>query len=110
MSGLGRLLPSTVTGPRELKLAMFPVLELMAPTLKASSNMAGGSLTVPQAEPALPAEATVTIPAERWAAIAVRMVTQLPELQPSAIGQPQELFVTSGAMAGLPWAGVWPIG
>jgi hypothetical protein len=45
MSGFTRLLPSTVTGPRLLKLASVSVLVLRAPVLNTSSWIAGGSLT-----------------------------------------------------------------
>jgi hypothetical protein len=54
-----------LTGPRLLKLAIFPVDALNAPTLYDSSIMAGGSLTVKHEDPEFPAEATVRIPAAR---------------------------------------------
>ena len=61
--------------------------------------MAGGSSTVEQAEPALPAATTIWIPAARWASTAACNVSNE---QPSDVGQPQELMVISGALVGSP--------
>ena len=61
--------------------------------------MAGGSCTVEQAEPALPAATTIIMPASAWASTAACNV--LAE-QPSEGGQVQELIVTSGAFVGSP--------
>ena len=59
--------------------------------------MAGGSVTVLQPDPEFPAEATVMMPAASWLLTAVCRVSHE---QPSDVGQPQELLVTSGALAG----------
>src|SRR5262249_10217447 len=107
MSGFCRLLPSTVTGPRLLKLAIVSSPAFTPPTVKDSLQRAGGSVTVEHPEPELPAATTVTIPAARCAAVAAWSV---PALQPSAGGHPQELVVTSGAFVGSPCAGVPPTG
>src|SRR5687767_588152 len=69
--------------------------------------MAGGSATVEQPDPELPADAWVRIPAARLARTAA---TRAPLLHPSDGGQVQELTVTSGARLGSPCAGVPPTG
>src|SRR5512143_4081825 len=65
--------------------------------------MPGGSCTVLQLDPVLPADETVMMPAARCACTAANNVLGL---QPSYGGQPHELLVTSGAFAGSPSAGV----
>ena len=60
-----------------------------------------------QLEPELPAETTIMMPAARWASTAACKV--LAE-QPSEGGQPQELFVISGARVGSPSLGSPPTG
>ena len=67
MSGFCRLLPSTVTGPRLLKLAITSKPVFKAPTVTTSGKNDGASETVEQLEPELPAATTVTIPAARFA-------------------------------------------
>ena len=65
--------------------------------------MPGGSATVEQAEPLLPAAKTGIMPAARCASVAACSV---PGEQPSEAGQSHELVVMSGAFAGSPCAGV----
>ncbi len=67
MSGLVRLLPSAVTGPRLLNEAAVSVPVVSAPTLNDSGKNDGASETVEQDEPELPAATTVTMPAARLA-------------------------------------------
>jgi hypothetical protein len=65
--------------------------------------MAGGSLTVLQAEPPLPAEATTKIPA----ACVFSMITlSVSAAHPSLGGQPQLLFITWGRFVG---SGLLPV-
>ena len=67
ISGFWRLLPSIVTGPRLLKEAIPSVPVTKAPTVRTSGKNEGGSMTVEQLEPELPAATTVTMPAARLA-------------------------------------------
>src|SRR4029079_17176872 len=69
--------------------------------------MAGGSWTVEQAGPELPADISLTMPAARWAWTAA---SRVPGEHPSEGGQVQELTVTSGARVGSPWPGFPPTG
>src|SRR5262245_7068560 len=100
-SGFNRLLPSTSTGPRLLKFAIWSV-GLVAPTTRDAWYTAGGSDTVLQLLPVFPALATTTIPAARVFSTTVLSVSTE---QPSDGGQPQELLITCGAMSG---SGFWP--
>ncbi len=69
--------------------------------------MAGGSTTVEQLGPELPAATTIMMPAARCASTpACNVVGE----QPSEVGQVHELVVMSGALSGSPCAGVPPIG
>ena len=63
ISGLIRLLPSTVTGPRLLKPAIVSVPVFSAPTVKDVAYNDGGSVTVEQLDPELPAATTIIMPA-----------------------------------------------
>ena len=97
-SGLSLSETSTATGPRLLKEATLSPL-LVAPTVKAATYMAGGSCTLQQPGPLLPAEATTTIPAARTFSTTVWRVCQS---HPSLSGQVQELLITWGARLGTP--------
>jgi len=60
--------------------------------------MAGGSLTVEQPEPLLPAETATKIPA---ASVLLTMVSNSARLvQPSLAGHPHELLITCGRRNG----------
>src|SRR5712692_6941215 len=100
MSGLTRLLPSAVTGPRLLNMARSPHLSI-APTLNPSPYRAGGESTLPQRGPSLPDETTTNTPAARSALTAgARTLAS----QPSTGGHPQESFITWARRAGSPAA------
>ena len=68
--------------------------------------MAGGSLTVPQAQPEFPAEATTMMPAARTDST-VNLSESCPH--PSLGGQSHELLMMWGALAGSPVEGLLPI-
>src|SRR6266576_559020 len=102
MSGLRRLLPSTVTGPRLLKLAMW-LSESVAPTVTELSYKAGGSVMLEHEDPELPAATAGKIPAARTLFTTASSVFAE---QPSLGGHPQELLIESGAFVGSPWAGL----
>ncbi|MDQ7088619.1 MAG: hypothetical protein Q9Q13_12520 [Acidobacteriota bacterium] len=95
---MARFEPSTVTGPR-LENQAVARAEVTAATVKTSGEMAGGSFTVLQLGPSLPAAATIQMPARRSLA---RASSKTWVSQPSDGGQPQELFTTWGAISGRP--------
>src|SRR5207244_9373913 len=99
ISGLIRPLPSLVTGPRLLKPAMVSVPVIKAPAVYDAAYNDGGSNTVEQPGPELPAATTIWIPAAAWASTAACNVSGE---QPSEGGQIQELLVISGALVGSP--------
>src|SRR5215212_2067993 len=61
--------------------------------------MAGGSVTVLQLGPLLPAEASTKIPAA--CVFSVMVSSSWRVVQPSLVGQPQLLFITCGRRVGL---------
>ena len=65
ISGFVRLLASTVTGPRLLKEAIVSEPVISAPTVYEASYKEGGSITVEQLGPELPAATTIAMPAAR---------------------------------------------
>src|SRR5258707_15510935 len=98
ISGFRRLLPSTVPGPRLLKLAML-LVESVAPTVTELSYNEGGSVMLEQPDPELPAATAGKIPAARTLLTTVKRVFAA---HPSLGGHPQELLIESGAFDGSP--------
>jgi hypothetical protein len=97
MSGFNRFELSLVTGPRLLKPASVLFISI-APVENDAAYMAGGSLTVEQPEPLLPADASTKMPA---ACVFSTIVWSVLGAQPSLGGQVQLLLMTSGRKAGL---------
>src|ERR1017187_6394913 len=98
-SGLVRLLPSAMTGPRLLKPAML-LEESRAPTSTELAQMAGGYWMLEQLDPLLPAAIAGKIPAARTAST---IVWRVKVEQPSLGGHSHELLMESGALEGSPW-------
>src|SRR5947209_5625347 len=92
-----RLEPSTVTGPRLLKLANVLLMSI-APVENEAAYIAGGSVTVLHPDPLLPADASTKMPAA-WADSTE--ACSVLAAQVSLVGQPQLLFITCGRSAGL---------
>src|SRR5258708_7382810 len=106
MSGLRRLLPSMVTGPRLLKLAIT-LLESVAPTVTELSYSEGGSEILEHDGPEFPAATAGENPAPRPPATPPNNGLAAP---PSLGGHPQELLIESGALVGSPWLELPPTG
>jgi len=106
MSGLRRRSRPRLTGPRLLNEAMLSPASV-APTLNATSYMAGGSWTCCRRGPSCPAATTGQ---DAGGALGLdRRLEGVPASSPPPGGQSQELLVTSGA-GGVALAGVPPTG